>query len=162
MVRIIKAALVAVIGSHALFYAAQNIANLEAAHGSLVYVISGADNAAYPDTLFFKSANPVLAWIALTIVLIGEFATAFFGLKGGWHLFAARKADQLIFHAAKRAGAIAAGFALLTWFGLFMTVGGAFFQMWQTPVGDGSLKGAFMFAMASVVTVLFVYHTPDD
>ncbi len=162
MLRIIKAALVAIIGFHALIYALQNVANLEAAHGSLVYVMSGADNTAYPDTLFFTSDNPALAWLALTIVLIGEFATAFFGIKGGWELFAARKAEAEQFHAAKRSGAIAAGFALLTWFGLFMTVGSAFFQMWQTQVGDGSLKGAFMFAMASAVTLLFVYHTPDD
>ncbi|WAT18646.1 DUF2165 family protein [Aurantiacibacter sp. MUD11] len=158
----IKAALVAIIGFHALIYALQNVANIEAAHGSLVYVMSGADNTAYPDTLFFTSDNPALAWVALAIVLAGEFATAFFGLKGGWELFAARKGDTDDFHAAKRTAAIAAGFALLTWFGLFMTIGSAFFQMWQTQVGDGSLKGAFMFAMASVVTVLFVYHTPDN
>lgn len=162
MLRIIKAALVAVIGFHALIYALQNVANLEAAHASLAYVMSGADNAAYPDTLFFKSDNPTLAWLALAIVLLGEFTTAFFGLKGGWDLFGARKGDAESFHAAKRTSVYAAGFALLTWFGLFMTIGSAFFQMWQTQVGDGSLKGAFMFAMASVVTVLFVYHTPDD
>ncbi len=162
MLRIIKCALVAIIGLHALFYALQNVANLEAAHGSLVYVMSGADQAAYPETLFFKSDNPALAWLALAIVLIGEFATAFFGLKGGWQMLAARKNDVAEFHAAKRAAAIAAGFALLTWFGLFMTFGAAFFQMWQTPVGDGSMKGSFIYAMASVVTVLFVYHTPDD
>ncbi len=162
MLRLIKATLVAVIGFHALIYALQNVANIEAAQASLSYVMSGADNTAYPDTLFFKSDNPTLAWIALAIVLAGEFATAFFGIKGGWDLFAARKGDAAAFTAAKRTAVYAAGFALLTWFGLFMTIGSAFFQMWQTQVGDGSLKGAFMFAMASVVTVLFVYHTPDD
>lgn len=162
MLRIIKAALLAVIGFHALLYALQNVANIGAAHASLVYVMSGADNAAYPDTLFFTTDNATLAWLALTIVLIGEFTTAFFGLKGGWDLFNARKSEAAEFHAAKRTAAFAGAFALLTWFGLFMTIGSAFFQMWQTQVGDGSLKGAFMFAMASVVTVLFVYHTPDD
>lgn len=152
----------AIIGLHALFYALQNVANIEAAHASLAYVMSGADNTAYPNTLFFKSDNAVLAWVALAVVLVGEFATSVFGLKGGWDLFAARNAEAAEFHAAKRTGAIAAGFAPLTWFGLFMTFGAAFFHMSQTQVGDGSLKGAFMFAMASVVTVLFVYHTPDD
>lgn len=162
MLRLIKAALVAVIGFHALIYALQNVANMQAALASLSYVMSGADQTAYPHTLFFKSDNLTLAGIALTIVLAGELTTAFFGLKGGWDLFAARKGDAAKFNAAKKASAIAAGFALLTWFGLFMTIGSAVFQMWQTQLGDGSLKGAFMFAMASVVTVLFVYHTPDD
>ena len=32
---------------------------------------------------------------------------------------------------------LAAAIALLTWLGLFMTFGGAFFQMWQTEIGNG-------------------------
>lgn len=162
MLRIIKAALVATIGLHALFYALQNIANLSQAHGALLYVFSNADHESYPDTLFFALENPALAWVALGIVLLGEFATGIFGLWGGWDLFRARKADAAQFHAAKRAGIIAAGLALLTWFGLFMTFGAAFFQMWQTQVGGASMEGAFMYAMASAITMLFVCLTADD
>lgn len=161
MIRFIKIALVASIGLHALFYAMQNVANLSEAHGSLVYVMSGADHALYPHTHFFKTANPALAWAALALASAGELSVAFFGLKGAWDMVRARKGDQPAFHAAKRAGVIAAGLALLTWFGLFMTFGAAFFQMWQTQAGAGSMHGAFMYAMASAITMLFVCLTED-
>jgi predicted small integral membrane protein len=161
MVRILKSTLVLFIGLHALFYALQNIANLDAAYGALAYVVSGADNEVYPATMFFKLDAPVFSWAALMLVLIGEFAISYFGIKGGWDLFKARSGSATEFHAAKRNGVIAAGLALLVWFGFFMTFGAAFFQMWQTAVGTGSMEGAFMYAMGSVVTMLFVCLTDD-
>ena len=161
MFRILKAVLVLFIGLHALIYGLQNLANLTEAHAALGYVVSGADHKAYPNTMFFHSASSAIHWFALILVLAGEFAVAFFGIKGGWNLFAARKAPAKVFHAAKAAGLWAAGLALLTWFGLFMTFGGAFYQMWQTEIGAASLADAFHFATISAVTMLFVYLTED-
>ena len=160
--RLLKSVLVTLIGLHALFYALQNIANLAAAQGALAYVMSGTDQTVYPATLFFKSDLSALHWAALIAVLAGEFAVASLGLKGGWDLFQARNADSTTFHAAKRYGVLAAGMALITWFGLFMTFGAAFFQMWQTEIGGGSMEGAFMYASISVLTILYVCLTPDD
>ncbi|WP_324828212.1 DUF2165 family protein [Qipengyuania zhejiangensis] len=161
MLRLLKASLVMFIGLHALFYALQNIANLSAAHGALVYVLSGADHEVYPATLFFKLANPAFSWAALALVLAGEFAVSYFGIKGGLDLFRARTGSAEEFHAAKRSGVIAAALALAVWFGFFMTFGAAFFQMWQTQVGTGSMEGAFMYSMASAITMLFVCLTDD-
>ncbi|MBB3764259.1 DUF2165 family protein [Sphingomicrobium lutaoense] len=161
MIRLTKAALVLAIGLHALFYALQNIANVDAAHLALNYVLSGTDHEVYSRTAFITTANPLLAWIALGLVLLGEFAVAFFGIKGGWDLFRARAASAAEYHDAKRAGIMAAGLALLVWFGFFMTFGAAFFQMWQTQLGTGSMEGAFMYAMASAITLLFVVLTDD-
>jgi len=161
MLRLVKATLVLFIGLHALFYALQNMANLSAAHGALVYVMSGADHEVYANTIFLKLNDPAIAWAALGLVLAGELAIAFFGIKGGWDLFKARNGTSGEFHLAKHAGVIAAGLALLVWFGLFMTFGAALFQMWQTQVGTGSMEGAFMYAMASVVAMLFVCLTDD-
>lgn len=161
MFRLLKTALVAAIGLHALIYALQNIANLDAAQAALGYVISNAEHESYPDTMFFGIDSPAVAMAALWLVIIGEALVGVFGLKGAWDMFAARTADGDTFHKAKRAGLWAAGLALLVWFGLFMTIGAAFFQMWQTQLGTGSMEGAFMYAMASVVTMLFVYLTED-
>lgn len=83
------------------------------------------------------------------------------GIEGGWDLFAARGASPADFQAAKRYGIASAGLALLLWFGLFMGVGGAFFQMWQTPAGIAALEGAFMYAMSSAIVLLFVCNTGD-
>lgn len=162
MFRTLKALLVLFIGLHALIYALQNIANLNEARAALGYVLSGADHEVYPRTLFFDVTNPAVQWAALAAVILGEIAIGFFGVKGAWDMAAARKGTAEQFHSAKAGGLWAAGLALLVWFGFFMTFGAAFFQMWQTEVGAGSMEGAFMYSMASVITMLFVYLTPDD
>jgi len=95
------------------------------------------------------------------LVVLGELLIGYFGIKGAWDMFSARNEAPERFHAAKKNGVIAAGLALLVWFGLFMTFGGAFFQMWQTEVGAGSLEGAFMYSMASAITMMFVCVTKD-
>ena len=161
MIRILKCLLVLIVGMNGLLCALQNVANLSQAHDALAYVISGTDQDTYPHTLFFRSPSPGLAWFALACVVGGEFSVGFFGLKGARDLFAARKGSAKQFHAAKSAGVWAAGLALLTWFGLFVTIGGAFFQMWQTPTGASSQEHAFEFAAISTLTILFVYLTAD-
>jgi predicted small integral membrane protein len=162
MFRVLKSLLVLTIGVHALVYALQNVANIAQAQGAIAYIMSGADNQAYPNTMFFKTASPALAWFALVCILAGEISVAFFGIKGGWDLFKTRNGTAEQFNAAKSGGLWAAGLALLTWFGLFGVVGGAFFQMWQTEAGDNSLRGAFFFALASAITMLFVMLSPDE
>jgi predicted small integral membrane protein len=161
MIRLVKALLVLAIGLQALFYALQNLANHEAAQGALAAVLSGADHSIYPSTLFFYLASPTLHWIALGIVLLGEFAIGYFGIKGGWDLWRARGGSNEEFAAAKASGILAAGLALLLWFGIFLVMGGAFFQMWQTTLGQGSMGDAFTFSAISVLAILFVCHTPD-
>ncbi len=161
MFRILKTLLVLFIGLHALIYGLQNVANLSEAHAALGYVMSGADHQVYPRTLFFDVASPAAHWAALALIIIGEFGIGFFAFKGAWEMFAARNGTAKQFHLAKAGGLWAAGIALLVWFGLFMTFGAAFFQMWQTEVGSGSMEGAFMYAMASAITMLFVYLTDD-
>jgi predicted small integral membrane protein len=161
MIRILKSCLVLTVGANALICALQNIANLDEARGALAYVISGAGQETYKHTLFFYSSSPALAWLALAIVLAGEFAVAVFGIKGAWDLFVARNGTTKQFQAAKTAGLYAGALALLTWFGLFLAIGANFFQMWQTPMGSNSQDHAFQFAAISVLTILFIYVTPD-
>lgn len=161
MTRIMKSLLVLTVGLNALFCALQNIANIDEAHAAFAYVISGADQKTYPHTLFFYSGSSALHWAALIAVLVGEFAIAFFGIKGAWDLFAARNGTAKQFRSAKTAGLHAGGLALLTWFGLFLAVGANLFQMWQTPIGSNSQEHAAAFAALSAITILFVYLTPD-
>lgn len=161
MLRILKILLVLAIGLHALIYALQNLANLDQAQAALGYVMSNVGHEVYPDSMFFSVTNPVLHWCALGLVILGELAIGYFGIKGAWDMFATRAGSAEEFHAAKSNGVVAAGLALLVWFGFFMTFGAAFFQMWQTEVGAGSMEGSFMYAMASAITMMFVYVTQD-
>lgn len=161
MLRILKILLVLFIGLHALIYALQNLANLELAYAAVGYVASNQGHEVYPGTMFFAVTNPILLWCALGLVILGETAVGFFGIKGAWDMFAVRKDTAEQFHSAKTNGVIAAALAVLVWFGFFMTFGAAFFQMWQTEAGSGSMEGAFMYSMASAITMMFVCLTND-
>lgn len=161
MFRLLKTVLVLFIGLHALLYALQNLANLDEARMALGYVLSAADHEAYPNSMFFSVTSPWLHWAALWLVILGELAIGFFGIKGAADMFIARHGTAEQFHAAKKGGLWAAGLALVIWFGFFMTFGAAFFQMWQTEVGAGSMEGAFMYSMASAITMMFVYLAED-
>lgn len=161
MLRLLKILLVLFIGLHGLTYALQNVVNLEQAHAALGYVLSNEGHEVYPNSMFFAVANPMLHWVALWLVILGEFAIGYFGIKGAWDMFVSRAKSAEQFHASKTNGVIAAALALLVWFGFFMTFGAAFFQMWQTELGAGSMEGSFMYAMASAITMMFVYGTQD-
>ena len=161
MLRILKILLVLLIGLHALIYAVQNVANLGPAHAALGYVLSSQGHEVYPNSMFFSVTSPTLHWCALWLVILGESAVGVFGIKGAWDMLLVRKDSPEQFHAAKTNGVIAAALALLVWFGFFMTFGAAFFQMWQTELGSGSMQGAFMYSMASAITMMFVYSTAD-
>ena len=161
MLRMLKILLVLFIGLHGLIYALQNLVNLDQAHAALGYVLSNEGHEVYPGSMFFAVTSPMLHWAALWLVILGEFAIGYFGIKGAWDMFAARKDNVEQFHAAKSNGVIAAALALFVWFGLFMTFGAAFFQMWQTELGAGSMEGSFMYSMASAITMMFVCVTQD-
>ncbi|NND83214.1 MAG: DUF2165 family protein [Gammaproteobacteria bacterium] len=161
MLRTLKILLVLFIGLHALIYGLQNLVNLSEAHQVLGYVLSNQGHEYYPSTMFFAVTSPLLHWCALWLVIVGELAVGYFGIKGAWDMFSVRKDAAEQFHAAKTNGVIAAALALLVWFGFFMTFGAAFFQMWQTELGAGSMEGAFMYSMASAITMIFVYTTHD-
>ena len=139
-----------------LLYAIQNIANLDQAYASLAYVMSNADHLSYPNSAFQAITNPILIWMALTLVLIGEFGAGFLGTKGSWDLFINRKASADVFNTAKTAGLLACGVAVVTWFGLFLVIGGAYFQMWQTEIGGGSWSGAFICMASSAFVMIFL------
>ncbi|MBC2778321.1 DUF2165 domain-containing protein [Parasphingopyxis marina] len=162
MIRILKSLLIMFVGLQALFYGLQNIANLEIAQAFVGGTLSLTGHESYPETMFFAITSPALHAVILWFIIACELAIGLLGIKGGWDLFAARNANPAAFQAAKRYGIASAGLALFLWFGLFMGVGGAFFQMWQTPAGIAALQGAFMYAMSSAIVLLFVCHTPDD
>ena len=161
MLRLVKILLVLLIGLHALIYALQNLANLDQAHAAIGYVLSNTGHEVYPSTFFFAVTSPAIHWLVLGLVIVGEFVIGAFGAKGAWDMWAARNDTAERFHAAKTYGVLAAGVALLVWFGFFMTFGAAFFQMWQTQAGAGSMEGAFMYSMASAITMMYVYLTGD-
>lgn len=160
MIRILKSVLVLIVALQALFYAINNIVNLDAAHGAIAYVMSMADNAAYPKAFGPPVTSPAPTWFATWLVIIGELTVALVAFKGVLDLLAASGKSADVFNRSKSWAVLGCGFAIVVWMGFFMTAGGAWFQMWQTQIGDSSLRGAFMFAASSGIVMLFV-NQPD-
>ncbi|MGA7297583.1 MAG: DUF2165 domain-containing protein [Rhodanobacteraceae bacterium] len=159
-IRILKIVLVVFVGLQGWFYVAGNLANWSAATGAVGYVLGMGGHDVYGTNIFPAITNTTLVAIALLIIVSGEFLVGALSLKGAWDLWKARNSDADAFNAAKKYAILGAGTAMVVWFGGFIVIGGALFQMWQTQVGSGSFNGAFIYAGTSALVLLFV-NSPD-
>ena len=139
-----------------IFYVAQNFANPNAAFEAFAYVMGGADHAVYANTFAFHISNPTLTWVALAVIFLLELLAGLTLLKGSYDMWKARAAEVGVFTASKKWAEIGAGIGILVWFGFFGVLGAAFFQMWQTPIGSGSMDDAFQIFVSMAVTLLFL------
>lgn len=160
-VRYFKIVFVGFISLLCLFYASQNVANLDACYQAFAYVLGRVDHQAYPDSIFPAVQNPALIWLVLVLVITLEFAAGLLTAKGTWDLWCARKAPASDFNAAKTYALIGCGMGIVVWLGLFAVFGGALFQMWQTDIGKSSLQDAFQFFAACALIFLIVNGADD-
>jgi predicted small integral membrane protein len=154
--RNLKVVLVAFVSLGALLWAIQNVVNLESAYQSVAYVTSNVDHAAYPKSFGPAITSPVLVWSALMIILIAEFTTGLLAAKGAFDMYSSRRKTADQFNASKRFAILGCGAAVIVWFGIFTVIGGAYFQMWQTAIGDASFTGAMQYAIVNGAILIFI------
>ena len=155
-IRNLKTVLVGFVSLGALLWAIQNIVNLESAYQSVAYVTSNVDHNAYPKSIGPAINSPVLIWSALMVILVGEFATGLLAAKGTYDMYSGRRKTADEFNASKRFAILGCGAAVIVWFGIFTVIGGAYFQMWQTEIGDASFTGAVHYAIVNAAILIFV------
>lgn len=160
-IRYLKIIFVASISLLCLFYAAQNVANLDACYQAFAYVMGAVDHEVYPDSIFPVIQSPALIWLMLVLVVALEFVAGLLAAKGAWDLWAARKAPAADFNGAKTFALIGCGVGIVVWLGLFEVFGGALMQMWQTEIGGGSMDNAFQFFVACALIFLIVKGVDD-
>jgi len=144
----------------ALIYVTQNLVNADAAHQAVIYVMGGAGHAVYDNSFGPKLSHPTLGWIVIVIIFGLEYATGLLLAKGAWDMWQTRNADLEAFSASKKWALIGSGVGVFVWFGLFGVIGAAFFQMWQTAIGAGSMDDAFQLFASCAFTLLFL-NQPD-
>jgi predicted small integral membrane protein len=159
-IRYLKIILVVFVGLQGFLYVAGNIANWEAGLGAIGYVLGMQGHETYATHIFPPVTSPVLVTIAFLLILTGEFLVGALSFKGAWDLWNMRKGGTDSFNAAKTYAVLGAGMAMVVWFGGFIVIGGALFQMWQTQIGAGSFHDAFIFAASGGLVLLFVSN-PD-
>lgn len=160
-IRILKIILVIFVSMQALFYALQNVANIDVAYQLTAYVLSNAEHAMYPSSMFPALSNPVLVWVALIIIITGEFLAGALAAKGVFDMWSKRNASAVEFSQSQKYAILGCGASMIVWFGLFMVVAGAAFQMWQTTAGSASFNGAFQYFCASALVLITLYVADD-
>lgn len=143
-----------------LMYAVQNLFNLQSAYSFVALMVGMEGHQAYPKHFGPAITAPVLIWIMLTIIIVLEILAGLLAAKGSIDLWSARNADAAAFNAAKRYALLGTGLGVVIWFGIFSAIGGAYFQMWQTEVGNGPLTHAAFFSLQ--MGVLWLIIRADD
>lgn len=159
-IRHFKCLFVLLLALMCLFYAFQNIANIDACYQAIAYVLSMQEHAVYPDSIIPTIEASFLVWFVVILIIVTEILAGLVLLKGAWDLWSARLADAMVFNQAKKYALIGAGIGILVWFGYFAVFGGALMQMWQTQAGDMSLRGAFQF-FSSCVFIWLIVNSKD-
>jgi len=162
LIRYLKMDLAIFIALLCLFYATQNVVNLQSAYSFVSAVLTMDGHVAYPSHFGPAITATPLIWVSLWIIILLEYVAGLFAAKGALDLWSARKGSAAEFQAAKKNVTVGAGVALFVWFGLFSAIGGAYFQMWQTELGGASLNGAFQFAGMIAVVALFIGMADEE
>lgn len=156
MMRLIKILLAGFVALFCVFYALQNIVNLQAGHGFVTYVSSMADHAAYPAHFGPPVTVSALTWAMYLIIIALELTAGILAAKGAWDMFGARTATAEAFDASKQFALAGCGVAILVWFGLFGALAGAYFQAWQTEAGLNAVRDAGMFSIQHGLVLLII------
>ncbi len=159
-IRYLKIVLIVFLGLMALFYGLQNLVNLEAAHQVVSAVLAMANHEYYASSLVPAVTSPIVSGLVLAVIIAGELAAGLVALKGAWDLWANRRAPAAAFNGAKTWALMGAGIGMIVWFGFFLSIGGSWFQMWQTQLGAQSLEGALQYFLCCAI--VFVIVNMDD
>ena len=160
-VRHLKIIFVVLISLLCLFYAAQNVVNLDACYQTFAYVLGATDHQAYSNSIFPAISSPVILWTLLVLVISLEFAAGLLSAKGAWDLWVVRKAPVADFNGAKTYALLGCGVGIVVWLGLFGVFGSALLQMWQTSIGAGSMDDSFQIFVSCALIFLIVNGVDD-
>ena len=160
MARITKIAAAGFIGTIGLLFFLDNLFNLESAYSVVSFVISGTEQP------YYKILGPVvtsnwLTWMALFTIMTGELAVGILGFLGAFRMIQQRSASADAFHASKSYAICAGALGMLVWYGFFVVLGDAYFHMWQTEVGLGSVEGAFRYGSVCAVLMFYISTRSD-
>jgi predicted small integral membrane protein len=156
MIRYIKILMAASVALFCLFYALQNIWNLDAATWFVSYTTGMEGHDKYPEHFGPAVTSSVLHTAMLWIIILLEITAGLLAARGTFDLFKARNASADEFNAAKTYAIAGCGVGILVWFGLFSAIAGAYFQIWQTEAGAGALGNASMFSLQLGVIWLLI------
>jgi len=155
MLRLIKIALIVLVGAWGLLGGIGNLAGYEAGH-ALVQGVMMREGAIAAGGPFITVSHPLLTHFGYAVIWVGKLAAGIFCLWGAARLWLARDADAAQFNAAKTTALSGCGIALLMLFGGFYVAGGVYFGMWSSAGGQASHDFAAQYIIGIGIVALFV------
>ncbi len=161
IVRLSKALLVLMVGLFSLLVGADNIVDYGTNYAFVEHVM--AMDTIFPNsTLTWRSiTNVTLNEIAYALIIAGELLTGLLCVAGAFRLWRARDRLAADYNAAKDVAVAGLVCGLALWFFGFLTVGGEWFQMWQSKTWNGE-EAAFRFVTCIGLVLIFLSQRDDE
>ena len=157
--RLSKAALVAMVSLFALLVTWNNIVDYDSNFQFVVHVLS-------MDTIFENSVladrsihSTFLHHAFYWLIIAAEGVVGAFCAFGAFTMITSAKQSSSNFFKAKFAATIGLVLGISLWFTGFLTIGGEWFVMWQSPTWNGQ-DNAFKFITILSVVLIFL-HQPE-
>jgi predicted small integral membrane protein len=155
---------IALLASLALFYTLvvfTNLTDFDTNYEFVRHVLSMDTIFPGSRTLYRALTSPSIHMAFYVSIICWEAVT---GLSLWWgiaRLVRALRLPAAVFNAAKRVPMIALTLSLLMWLVAFLTVGGEWFLMWQSPTWNGQEAAFRNFTMVGLIYLIFL-HTDTD
>lgn len=159
-IRLAKAVLVLQIGLFALLVGVDNIIDYNSNFEFVQHVMSM--DTTFPDNALMGRAitDPALHHLAYALIIATEIVTGLLCIVGAAWLFRHISATSVRFQQAKSLAVCGLTLGFTLWFFGFLTIGGEWFQMWQSEKWNGQ-QAAFRF-IACIGVVLTILLLPDS
>lgn len=153
--RIAQTVLVAAVAGLLTLLALNNLMDYESNFQYVAHVLSM--DTTFPDNQLKWRAltNPIFHHLFYWTLILWEATSASLCWLGALHLSRRLRADRNSFQQAKSMAVYGLVLSMLQWLVAFLTVGGEWFVMWQSPTWNGQEAALRMFVVLGIV-LLFV------
>mgnify|MGYP001818435512 FL=1 len=159
-IRLAKVVLVLQIGLFALLVGVDNIIDYDSNFQFVRHVLSM--DTTFPGNALMGRAitDPALHHLAYALIIAAEIITGLLCIAGAAWLFRHISASPVRFQQAKSLAVCGLTLGFTLWFFGFLTIGGEWFQMWQSQQWNGQ-QAAFRFIVC-IGVVLAILLLPDS
>jgi predicted small integral membrane protein len=159
--RRMKILLIALVALWALLGALGNFTNYAGGHRAVAAVMA-RDGVTVPARApFVPIEAPLMTHTGFALVWGGKLLAGLICLWGAVRLWRVRNTAAADFNGAKGPALVGASIALAMLFGGFVVIGGGYFEMWASPLGQGSSVTANQYITAIGIVTLLV-ALPDS
>jgi len=160
-IRAAKIAMVAAIALFASLVAFGNVTDYGTNFAFVQHVLS-MDTILPSSQIGYRAVtSPALHHLAYAFIIAAEALTAVLCWIGAFALLRVLRADAGTFRRAKTFAVLGLTLGFLLWQVGFMTIGGEWFGMWQSPQWNG-VPSAFRFVMVIVGVLIFVVLRDEE